>query len=419
MKLHLQPLAIAANLLQASSSRLDHVLLTLANLYHLYLHSLVEPNVHTGMQGCLEKRWIKNADQDLFIIAVLLNPYIRQRVFRQGNPILVPASLYAMCIRIFRSMFQHEPDVGFHNAFWDYLAEVKEFSMTYMSLSQHKEASQQTVSFCLLKIISLTSIQKKPLQVAAIWSTLDTGEQRGRNSFTQLAIRILSIVPNSAGAERTFSQMALVHTKTRNRLNAEKVHKTVSLKMDLHRIVEEYPTQEPTLRKRKFQDDDYNLPENRMEDYRAVPPSSVTVIKNPDLQDHATLSASGHHQDDVETMEHSDAENQDPSLQEPDDPERFLSMAHQMIAETDRDSHHILPCNSTSLTAATAGQSTSPMDADDVPIMIDDSYLLKNLFNFAAVDILGFEWGRSLEDLDAVAEFYEVAVHEEADSRQE
>ena len=50
-----------------------------------------------------------------------------------------------------------------------------------------------------------------------------------------MAIRTLSVIANSAGCERAFSDFGLIHTKPRNKLSAEKVHKTSTLKMDLRR----------------------------------------------------------------------------------------------------------------------------------------------------------------------------------------
>ncbi|KAF9525570.1 hypothetical protein CPB83DRAFT_909044 [Crepidotus variabilis] len=49
----------------------------------------------------------------------------------------------------------------------------------------------------------------------------------GRIGFVKLAICILRMVPNSASTECTFSSFGVIHTKRRNRLNAQKVHKQV------------------------------------------------------------------------------------------------------------------------------------------------------------------------------------------------
>lgn len=68
-----------------------------------------------------------------------------------------------------------------------------------------------------------------------IWEGIDTREETGRNRLTKLAIHILSVVANSAGCERAFSHMGLVHTTIRSRLNLERVRKATAVGMDLKR----------------------------------------------------------------------------------------------------------------------------------------------------------------------------------------
>lgn len=51
--------------------------------------------------------------------------------------------------------------------------------------------------------------------------------------FTALVQFILLIVPTSAGSERLFSQMGIVHTNLRNRLTTNSSCKVVQLKMDV------------------------------------------------------------------------------------------------------------------------------------------------------------------------------------------
>jgi hypothetical protein len=72
-----------------------------------------------------------------------------------------------------------------------------------------------------------------------IWEGIDTqiptGQKQGRNRLTKLAIHILSIIANSAGCERVFSQMGLVQTKCRSRLGLDKVRKTALVRMDIKR----------------------------------------------------------------------------------------------------------------------------------------------------------------------------------------
>jgi hypothetical protein len=68
-----------------------------------------------------------------------------------------------------------------------------------------------------------------------VWQRLDNGTSEGPNRLVKLAIRILSIIANSGGCERSFSDFGITHTKRRNRLAAEKVHKTSIVKTDLRR----------------------------------------------------------------------------------------------------------------------------------------------------------------------------------------
>lgn len=63
----------------------------------------------------------------------------------------------------------------------------------------------------------------------------DGDTAKGVNQLVDLAVRILSIVANSAGCERLFSLFGIIHTKLRNRLGAEKVNQTATLKMELRR----------------------------------------------------------------------------------------------------------------------------------------------------------------------------------------
>lgn len=79
---HLQPLAIAANLLQATHCRLDQVLIVLAALYYEY-SLLVDQESITVKEALLysiSRRWEK-ADQSIYIAAVILNPLIKTQIF--------------------------------------------------------------------------------------------------------------------------------------------------------------------------------------------------------------------------------------------------------------------------------------------------------------------------------------------------
>jgi hypothetical protein len=64
---------------------------------------------------------------------------------------------------------------------------------------------------------------------------IPAGQKQGRNRLVKLAVHILSIVANSAGCERVFSEMGIVQTKHRSRLGLDKVRKTALIRMDIKR----------------------------------------------------------------------------------------------------------------------------------------------------------------------------------------
>ncbi|KAJ3730315.1 hypothetical protein C8R42DRAFT_715012 [Lentinula raphanica] len=63
----------------------------------------------------------------------------------------------------------------------------------------------------------------------------DVNDTRGSNGMVVMAMRICSIVPNSASAERIFSRFAAVHTKARNRMTPERTRKIVILSNHIQR----------------------------------------------------------------------------------------------------------------------------------------------------------------------------------------
>ena len=67
-----------------------------------------------------------------------------------------------------------------------------------------------------------------------LWRGVDT--RGGGSDIVRFAIRLFSIVPNSAGTERFFSRMGLVQTKHRNRLDSDKARKLVLVKANIDRM---------------------------------------------------------------------------------------------------------------------------------------------------------------------------------------
>ncbi|KIM74770.1 hypothetical protein PILCRDRAFT_92459 [Piloderma croceum F 1598] len=115
-------------------------------------------------------------------------------------------------------IFGQKADIDFLKAFTDYSKGQAEFSDERMSLAM---------------MADMHASKDSPLDLVLIWTYIDTDCLTGHNRLVKLAIHILSVIANSAGCKRVFSDFGLIHTKPRNKLSVENVHKTSTLKMDL------------------------------------------------------------------------------------------------------------------------------------------------------------------------------------------
>ncbi|KAF8258073.1 ribonuclease H-like domain-containing protein, partial [Lactarius quietus] len=216
---HLHPLVIAANITQASTTRLDHVLTTLGNLFRIYSDAQLEDAVRTKVLASLEKRWAA-ADQDPFIAAVILNPYLRGKCFSRANALLTPIGLCNMLKHLHLRVFGLAVDSQFQSAFMDYYNGREEFSNVFLSLEAWED---------------MAKAQNRNVSPVEVWEGINTNKKVGRNRLVKLAMHILSVIANSAGCERAFSHMGLVQTATRSKLSIDKVHKTTIVGMDIKR----------------------------------------------------------------------------------------------------------------------------------------------------------------------------------------
>ena len=165
-----------------------------------------------------------------------------------NHAVLTESSLYSLIEWVFEQLFQRKADLALLRAFTDYMKRARKFSDEGMNLYQMAEMHSQEVCFIVSSqpVIHLLTwcLKKKPLDLVLIWQRINTQADdkvpAGRNALMKLAICVLSVIANSAGCECSSSIFGNIHTKTRNKLVAETVHKTCVLKMDIrHRQIEE------------------------------------------------------------------------------------------------------------------------------------------------------------------------------------
>jgi hypothetical protein len=125
------------------------VLTTLANLHRIYsnLDPVEDSEVRDKILASLEKRWAA-ADQEPFIAAVILNPYLRGDFF--GRDIaLTPIGLCNMLKRLHLRVFSADADADFQGAFMDYYYKREEFGPEAMALADWENTAQLRVSYSL------------------------------------------------------------------------------------------------------------------------------------------------------------------------------------------------------------------------------------------------------------------------------
>ena len=143
-------MAVAANVTQSAFCRLDEVLLTFGALTMEYRD--LRDNRGGDRVACdailhsLEKRWA-NADQDIFIAAVVLNPFFKHAPFK-GLSRFQPTNIHSLFIMLWNRFFPEDrAPVTLHQNVLDYLRETGDF----MTLQTTKMAclgiSEQKVFF--------------------------------------------------------------------------------------------------------------------------------------------------------------------------------------------------------------------------------------------------------------------------------
>ncbi|KAK1235356.1 hypothetical protein PQX77_001429 [Marasmius sp. AFHP31] len=209
----LLPLAVAANILQGPSCHFDHVLLTLGNLYCLFnelsLGDKDDVSICKAMHQSLHLWWGR-AEQELMILAVFLNPYIRYQCFNPNA--LPPVNLFHMVYRAYEWLMRKPvaSTTEFLKAQRNYFESRGSFSVNAMALGEFKGANENGGTLDLIDLWSLVH-----------------GSSTAENELVKLAIHILSIVPNSASTDPE-----MIHKQTVVRMDRHAKHKQLGMVHD-------------------------------------------------------------------------------------------------------------------------------------------------------------------------------------------
>ncbi|THU98904.1 hypothetical protein K435DRAFT_720273, partial [Dendrothele bispora CBS 962.96] len=325
----LRPFAIAVNALQADNCRLDTVLFTLAKLYHI--HSQSNSTVST--------------DRDVFILAVVFNPYIRVKAFNPRNILSTPAGLWNLVRQTFKRFSKGEdPNAEFREHFTAYLRNTGQWSDEGMSLKIHRENAEKRNGY---------------VNLVHVWREFEVEDNvsrtsNGANGMVRMAMRVLSMVPNSAPTERIFSRFGSIHTKIRNRLGAQKVRKMTILGTQIERTYGSASHHQ----KRNFGNDPITS---------SIPPTEQTsgVVQPEEGEDEIER---GLRELELEVEEEEESPDTGANIAE-----AAQTNGTDLIPTFDEITQQIMVDHNDSLDGH-----DSDTEDNDVPVLSEDSYLLKN-----------------------------------------
>ncbi|TFY66832.1 hypothetical protein EVG20_g4259 [Dentipellis fragilis] len=205
------------------------ILITIANLYRLFSNPKYDGSIRCAVLRSLEKRWGKQ-DQGIFILAVVLNPFIWVSAFAAKSPFRQPDIIQDLATKAFKRFFYLEPDDEFMTAIMNYLHKLGPWSDAAMGLARFKKAAKDQG----LAHVNLINVWRNKIPIRDGLPPFPP--LNGNAGLANLALRIASIVPNTASTERTFSQFKIIHSALRNRLSHEKVRKQTLIREDVMRM---------------------------------------------------------------------------------------------------------------------------------------------------------------------------------------
>ena len=140
---HLRPFTVAINAIQSDRARLDTVLVTLAKLYHIYMDPINFNNdTRQSVHEALEKCWQRPGDDcEVFILAAILNPFIRCKPFNTRNPVFTLGELSKMFEHVFKYFMGQSPNIVLKAAFDAYINNVGCWSDYSLQVNNRQQAA--------------------------------------------------------------------------------------------------------------------------------------------------------------------------------------------------------------------------------------------------------------------------------------
>lgn len=212
---------------------MDQILLTFGSLFIYYTEIIEKDPEPANVLGCtaildsIEKRWAK-ADQDVFIAAVILNPFIKTSAFKfsaEAN-FLTRAGIFGLMKRLYRHFFSITET-----------PEELESNLRQLFLNVEDSFNEHGICADMSQYASAVNDASKQEGVSpdpiTVYEGISSMVDDSPPPLFKLAYHILSICPNSASCERLFSVFGNTLTKLRNRLGTQTLTSLAEVKMHI------------------------------------------------------------------------------------------------------------------------------------------------------------------------------------------
>ena len=348
----------------------------------------------TAVIDSIEKRWAK-ADQDVFIAAVVLNPFFKREPFSLESRLWSEATVLSLMKRLYKCFFSVTEEEGeleeSINELYSNLGDYLDGSGICQDLAGYIEDMESQAQ--------RANVSPDPLRVFRGI----TPDNRRPPPLFKLANHILSICPNSASCERLFSVFGNTLTKLRNRLGNQTLTSLAELKM--HIRDEHMRNNETKMRMKRI----FGAANTSSLVSPAAPPSAVSSLVSP-----AAAPA-------VNSLAQTSAPPQlpviDPQLEDLSTPAQEACAPHQLTSAMEMDMEMDIDPGIPSASNNAANEFThivetfarlSNGDEDEQGAFSSSQLPISRLFDFSAVHWVSKHGRSASRSLNEELELYEL-----------
>lgn len=136
--------------------------MTFAYLYMEYskLREDEDAAVREALLGSINRRWMKS-DQDAFITAVMLNPFLKIAPFKRDRSLITNVAIYSLLARLWKRFYNEAPPHELYTQLDQYLNDKGEFAQVPTVVNILKVEAERNVSGVALYLAQVLTLLQK------------------------------------------------------------------------------------------------------------------------------------------------------------------------------------------------------------------------------------------------------------------